>query len=322
MLSAVDPGLVTTIIPVYNRPRMLQEAVGSVLAQTYRPVEILIVDDGSTDETGTTADALAAAHPEVRVLHQPNRGVAMAREAARLMANGELIQHLDSDDLLYPRKFELQVAGLREHPECGVSYGWTRGINPDGGINPDPERGTGTKHETMFPKMLETRFWHTPTPLYRASLVQSNGPWLDLSQEEDWEYDARMAANGVRLHYIADWISESRHHHEGRLSGRAGHLGVLRDRARAHALILGHAQRAGIEPEIPEMQTFARELFLLSRQCGARGLESEAEMLFNLARDASGSRRDSRQFRAYSRIARTIGWSRAGRLAGLWDRLR
>jgi glycosyltransferase involved in cell wall biosynthesis len=323
MLPAVESGLVTTIIPVFNRARMLREAVDSVLAQTYRPIEILVVDDGSTDDTADAADALAAAHPaEIRVIHQANRGVAMAREAARLVARGEFIQHLDSDDVLYPRKFELQVAGLREHPECGVSYGWTRGIKPDGSINKGPERGTGTQHETMFPKMLETRFWHTPTPLYRASLVHENGPWLDLCHEEDWEYDARMAVNGVRLHYVADWISESRHHHEGRLSGQGLDAKVLRDRARAHALILQHGRRAGIGTETPEMQVYARELFLLSRQCGAVGLESESEMLFNLARDASGPRRDARQFRLYAAAARLLGWSRTGWLACMSDRLR
>jgi glycosyltransferase involved in cell wall biosynthesis len=123
----VESGLVTTIIPVFNRAPMLREAVASVLAQTYRPIEILIVDDGSTDDTGAVADAFAAEHPDViRVIHQQNKGVGPAREAGRLAARGEFIQHLDSDDLLYPRKFELQVAGLRAHPECGASYGWTR----------------------------------------------------------------------------------------------------------------------------------------------------------------------------------------------------
>ncbi|HKR64508.1 MAG TPA: glycosyltransferase family 2 protein [Thermoanaerobaculia bacterium] len=319
----MQSGLVTTIIPVYNRARMLREAVESVLAQTYRPIEILVVDDGSTDSTGATADDLAAKHPEeIRVLHQPNRGVAMAREAARVVASGEFIQHLDSDDVLYPRKFELQVAGLNAHPECGASYGWTRGIRPDGSVNPTPERGTGTKYDTMFPRMLATRFWHTPTPLYRASLIHANGPWLDLCHEEDWEYDARMAVNGVRLHYVEDWISESRHHQEGRLSGQGLDARVLRDRARAHALILGHAQRAGIGHDAPEMQTYARELFLLSRQCGAAGLEDESKMLFELAREASGPRRDARQFRVYAAIARLLGWSRTGWLACMSDRLR
>src|SRR5688572_24007248 len=87
------PGLVTTILPVYNRAAMLRESAATVLAQTYRNIELIIVDDGSTDETSAVADALAAEHPEVvRVIHQPNAGVGPAREAGRLAARGEFIQ--------------------------------------------------------------------------------------------------------------------------------------------------------------------------------------------------------------------------------------
>jgi glycosyltransferase involved in cell wall biosynthesis len=306
-------GLVTTIIPVFNRAAMLREAVRSVLAQTYRPIEILIVDDGSTDDTGAAADALAAAHPEIRVIHQENRGVGLAREAGRLAARGEFIQHLDSDDVLLPRKFELQVAGLNAHPECGISYGWTRS---DGAVS----KRTGERIETLFPAMLQSRWWDTPAPLYRASLVAAAGPWLALRMEEDWEYDARIAALGVRLHYVDDWVCELGSHGEPRLS-RRGHLPeILRDRAAAHARILDHARRAGIRNDAPEMRHFARELFLLARQCGAAGLPAESRMLFERAREASLEH--SLQLRLYRAAAALLGWSNAGRLACFSDRLR
>ena len=118
-------GLVSTIIAVHNRPLLLREAVASVLAQTYRPIEIIIVDDGSTDETGREAEALAAKHSEVRTIHRKNGGPGAARETGRLAARGEFIQYLDSDDLLLPKKFVLQVTGLRQHTDCHVSYART-----------------------------------------------------------------------------------------------------------------------------------------------------------------------------------------------------
>jgi glycosyltransferase involved in cell wall biosynthesis len=317
------PGLVTTILPVYNRAAMLRESAATVLGQTYRNLELLIVDDGSTDETGAVADSLAAAYPEiVRVIHQPNAGVGPAREAGRLAARGEFIQHLDSDDLLYPRKFELQVAGLQARPDCGASYGWTREHLPDGQLLKTPGRRTGDRIETMFPAMLQSRFWQTTTPLYRASLIERAGAWLPLRNEEDWEYDARIAALGVRLHYCEDWVSEMRHHHRGRLSDLGLHPDVLRDRARAHALILEHARRAGIGADVPEMKHYARELFLLARQCGDARLPDESKMLFLLARDASGDRRNATQFRLYAAAARIFGWSLTGRIACLSDHLR
>ncbi len=311
--------LVSTIIPVFNRAQMLREAVASVLAQTYRPIEIILVDDGSTDETGSVVDELAQRHPEVVALHRTNGGPGAAREAGRQVARGEFIQHLDSDDVLEPRKFELQVAGLRSHPECGASYGWSRTRFRDGSVTAKPWKRTGEAIETTFPAMLESRWWDTPAPLYRTAIVV---PWLPLRMEEDWEFDAHVASRGVRLHHVADWVCEVREHDHGRLSGRGLEPSLLRDRAVAHERIYEHARRAGITDEQPEMRHFARELFLLARQCGAATLAGEAARLFALSRCASGARGDSLQFRAYELLARIAGWNTAGKLAAFADRFR
>lgn len=316
-------GLVTTIIPVHNRPELLREAVASVLEQTYRPIEIIIVDDGSTDATPEVADQLAREHPgEILVVHQPNRGVGVAREAGRLLAKGEFIQYLDSDDRLLPRKFEMEVAALRTRPECDVAYGWTRYKNDDDTVSSVPARRTGEQIATMFPSMLQARWWHTPTPLYRRSVVDDAGPWTDLAQEEDWEYDARIAARGARLAFVDGWTTEFRRHSGPRLSGRGRDPSVLRHRARAHILILAHARTAGIEADQPEMQHFARELFLLARQCGAAGLGDESAMLFHAARDASGVDANRIQFRLYRGLAGILGWRTMGRVSDLFDRMR
>jgi glycosyltransferase involved in cell wall biosynthesis len=309
----VTRDLVTTIIPVFNRAAMLRDAVASVLAQTYRPIEIVIVDDGSTDDTARVAGELADGDV-VRVIHQANGGVGAARETGRLAARGEFIQHLDSDDVLLPSKFARQVAGLRANPDCGASYGWTRWPG-----QPHPAKRTGERIEMMFPAMLQSRFWETTSPLYRRDLIDRAGAWLPLRMEEDWEYDARIAALGVKLDYVADWVSEIRRHDEGHLSGRGG---ALHDRAVAHESIYASARRAGIGEDAPEMRHFARELFLLARQCGADGLTDDSQRLFALAREASGREGDRAQFRMYEAVARVIGWRGAGRLAELIDRVR
>lgn len=318
-------GLVSTIIPVHNRGEMLREAVASVLAQTHRPVEIIIVDDGSTDDTPQVADELAQSNPqEVRVFHQPNSGPGPAREAGRQTARGEFIQYLDSDDLLLPEKFARQVTGLRAHPECGVSYGMTRYRYADGRVGALACRGSGVKVETMFPAFLMSRWWCTSSPLYRRDVTDRAGPWLDLWNEEDWEYDCRIAAQDVRLHYFAEFISEERAHSGDRLSANGStDARKLKHRARAHALILKHAQRAGIGEEEPEMQHFARELFLLSRQCGAAGLAEDSRNLFELARGASGAARGNGwDFKLYAFLASIAGWTRLGKMVCLSDSIR
>jgi hypothetical protein len=321
IVACMEPGLVTTIVPAFNRASMLRDAVASVVGQTYRPIQIIIVDDGSTDDTASAADSLARLHPAVRVIHQPNTGVGGAREAGRMAAAGEFIQHLDSDDLLEPRKFELQVAGLRSHPECGVSYGWTRMRFRDGSVYPRPWKRSGERIETLFPAMLQSRWWDSPSPLYRSSLTDAAGPWLALRAEEDWEYDCRLATQGVRLHFLDDWVCEVRRHDAGHASGRAD-AASLRDRATAHAAILDHARRAGIGADAPEMRHFARELFLLGRQCGAAGLAVESSRLVALARDASGPEGNRLQFRLYTLLAESLGWTTMGKIALGVDKLR
>jgi len=134
---------------------MLKHAVASVLEQTYRPIEIVIVDDGSIDDTARIADNLESSSPnEVTVIHKANTGPGLARETGRKQARGEFIQYLDSDDVLLPKKFELQVNGLEKNPQCGVSYGKTRFRHADGNIAPGAWKGTGTKVDTMFPSFL------------------------------------------------------------------------------------------------------------------------------------------------------------------------
>jgi glycosyltransferase involved in cell wall biosynthesis len=317
--------LVSTIIPVYNRPVLLREAVASVLAQTHRPIEIFVVDDGSTDETPKVCARLAAAHPDVVfVFHKANGGPGPARELGRLQARGEFIQYLDSDDLLLPRKFEVQVAALRRHPECGVAYCYTRYYKIGQHASDRPWKGSGEMVEAMFPSFLNERWWDTPTPLYRRSVCDAAGPWSDLRLEEDWEYDCRIAALGTRLVHCREFLVEVRDHGEHRLChGAALDPARLVHRARAHRLVYAHARRAGLGPDSRHLQRYARELFLLARQCGAAGLSFESRELFELSREACGpTRRHGIDYLLYRAAAAALGWRGAGRLACWSDRCR
>ena len=313
----MEPALVSTIIPVFNRPAMLREAVASVLAQTYRPIEIIIVDDGSTDETPSVADALSREQSGIiRAIHIPNGGPGHAREAGRTLARGEFVQYLDSDDVLLPKKFELQVASLVARQECGAAYGWTRERSADGSLASLPRKRTGERIETMFPSMLTLRWWDTPTPLYRSTVIDRAGAWTGLRAEEDWEYDCRIAAQGVQLAYVPDWVCEIRTGLDDRLSGRGD--ASLQDRAVAHLLMLNHAAAANIPRSSPEMQFFSRDLFHLARQCGAAGFREESRQLLTAAVKISAAR----DVHAYNFVAKIIGLRGAGTVAEALDRLR
>lgn len=108
---------VSVIIPVYNRTLQLKSAVDSVLAQTFKDIEVLVIDDGSTVDIGP----FVAADPRVKIVRQKNRGVSAARNAGIKLARGKYIALLDSDDAWLPEKLIKQVKYMDEHPELLIS---------------------------------------------------------------------------------------------------------------------------------------------------------------------------------------------------------
>lgn len=133
MTSAKTSARVSVIIPTYNRGWALKRAVDSVRAQTFRDFELIVVDDGSQDDT---ADILAAYETDIRVIRQPNAGVSAARNAGIRAAGGEFIAFLDSDDYWLPEKLHVQIAYFDRHPAaliCQTEEIWIRNgkrVNP------------------------------------------------------------------------------------------------------------------------------------------------------------------------------------------------
>lgn len=313
--------LVSTVIPVHNRPGMLREAVASVLAQTYRPIEVVISDDGSTDGAGAEADSLAAAHPDtVRVVHAGvNRGAGPAREAGRQLARGEFIQYLDSDDLLLPRKFELQVEALREQPDCGAAYGYIRLVERDGRVLPHPCKGSGDAIPQLFPRLLVERWWNTDCPLFRRSVCDAVGAWSDLKYSQDWEYDARVGALRTRLAHVPEYVCVQRQHAGPRQTGHGRWL-EPRDRVRFFQALKRHAIDAGVAAGAPEWAHFAKWVFLNARQSGALGDATAAKALYALARGTAPG--FDAKLRVTGWLAALIGWRLTGTVCEMRDRVK
>jgi GT2 family glycosyltransferase len=115
-------GLVSVIIPTYNRARCLAKAVDSVLGQTHGEVDVIVVDDGSTDETGDMVRDTYGSDGRVRYVRQDNRGVSAARNHGIRLVKGDFAGLLDSDDVWKPFKLELQLACLRAFPDAGMVW--------------------------------------------------------------------------------------------------------------------------------------------------------------------------------------------------------
>lgn len=104
--------LVSVIIPVYNVAQYLQEALDSVIHQTYNNLEIIIIDDGSTDGSGKTCDEYAGRDPRIHVIHQENKGLSAARNAGLDIMTGDVVAFLDSDDAYYPGFIEAMIIAM------------------------------------------------------------------------------------------------------------------------------------------------------------------------------------------------------------------
>lgn len=118
--SPFHSGLVSIIMPTYNRAHLIADSVSSVLEQTYLNLEIIVVDDGSTDNTPEVMAGFSDSR--LRYIRQPNRGRSNARNHALSLASGEYVTFLDSDDLYVPKKVEIQVDYLKNHPGTGMVY--------------------------------------------------------------------------------------------------------------------------------------------------------------------------------------------------------
>jgi len=284
------PGMVTTIIPVYNRAGLLREAVGSVLAQTYDKIEVIIVDDGSTDETAAVCDELARAHSNVKVIHKLHEGRAgLAREFGRRAARGEYLQYLDSDDLLMPTKFSEMVAALEEHPDCDIAYCYTRRYRIGTVPEDDAVEWTGKTFDSMFPTFLAKRFWCTSTPIYRRSLCDKTGPWTDLPQWEDIEYDVRLATFQPRLYHHKNFLTDMRC-----LPNSLSDVRILDDKfllsevTRGAALIFGHIKSSALDFQNPNVRSFIDDVRLLYSRCMELGLTNEAQACAKVVMEATG----------------------------------
>jgi glycosyltransferase involved in cell wall biosynthesis len=121
---------VSVIIPTFNRAYCLARTMASALTQTHADVEVIVVDDGSTDDTAALVARLYGGEPRVRYVHQANAGVCTARNHGFSIATGEFVALLDSDDVWYPWKLELQLACLRAVPRAGMVWTDLTAVDP------------------------------------------------------------------------------------------------------------------------------------------------------------------------------------------------
>lgn len=231
MPEATDTPRVSVVIPCYNHGRFLPGAVASVAAQTFAPWEIVIVDDGSTDDSPAVARALIGAYPG-RAIHlaaQPNLGLSAARNSGIAAARAEYVLTLDADDLLEPAMLEAAVAALDASPEVGFVYTDVRMFGAEERVW---SGGAYSLGKLLFDCPI------VPIVLFRkAAWAQVGGFGSNLWPQgyEDWDFWLALAGAGWQGLHIARPLARYRRSNGSMLANARRHDLELRAQ-----LVLNH----------------------------------------------------------------------------------
>jgi glycosyltransferase involved in cell wall biosynthesis len=262
------------IIPAYNAGPFIAATVRSVLSQSVRPSEIIVVDDQSTDGTGTIA---AGVHPSVKVLRQSNTGQGGARQRGLAASFARYLMFLDADDCLHPDALQKLVDALEEHPKAVLAYGNADLAYPHGYTGPrltgDLEDGEGEPWD----RLIHGNFIRTPgcVVMRRESLMDAGGwdPARAFQGNEDWDLWLRMAETGPFVH-VDERLIDYRVHPEGYSKNLAkmyrSMLAVYAKHRQRYAVDAGRAPVI-VACERQGRALAAAHLFDLSRQAFAKG---------------------------------------------------
>ena len=187
---------VTVLMPVYNAERFVAETVKSVLAQTFRDFEFLIINDGSTDGSLDILHDYAGRDPRFRIVSRPNTGYVVALNEGLELARGEFIARIDADDLADPRRLELQVARMREEPALVALGSNAAAIDEDG--LPLGDYSVPLTHEQIEASHLQgSSAIHHPAVMLRPEAVRRVGRYRkELMPCEDFDLWLRLGEVG------------------------------------------------------------------------------------------------------------------------------
>jgi glycosyltransferase involved in cell wall biosynthesis len=266
---------VSVIIPTYNRAAMVKEAIASVLAQSYADWEMIVVDDGSTDETEA---ALADVLPQLTYVRQEHLGVSAARNRGAAMARGEYLAFLDSDDLWLANKLKRQMRFMTSHPEALICY--TDEIWIRRGVRVNPMKKHRKYSGMIFPHCLPLCIISPSSALFDRRLFEDAGRFDEtLAVCEDYDLWLRIAARHP-VYLVDEPLIVKRGGHDDQLSrSRTG-----QDRYRIAALekllqsdLLSPDQRALAVHEL------VRKCSIYANGCMKRGRHEEGEHILAIA---------------------------------------
>jgi len=198
--------LISVIIPVYNCERYLAEAIESVLAQIYRPVEVIIIDDGSTDRTAQVA---LRYEPEITYFFQPNAGSSAARNQGVRLSHGSYLAFHDADDIWVKNKLALQIQVFHDESQVDAVFGHVKQF-----YSPDLDEDTRKRivcQENLMPGYLSTTMLIRREAFFRVGIFQDR--W-EVGEEMNWIIRAREVS--LKMVLLPDLLYYRRLHTENK----------------------------------------------------------------------------------------------------------
>lgn len=283
MGGAHKPNLVSVVIPAYNRAHCITEALESIWCQSHRPIEVILVDDGSTDETvGVVRDwerkrGIPLEKFRLTMMCLAHGGAQIARNSGVRLAQGEFVQYLDSDHVLLPDKLEHQVTLLRSEPLDYV-YGEVE-FRQAGKDLPVSRFGVGRRNGRPW---YSAHNWETEAPLFHRRVCLAVGPWDEgLAAAQDYEYAARVKAMGFRGRFVSELVAVSWRHTGPSITGLP-----LSQRAaamtQAAMRVFETLERHGKDAPI-ERNRIASNLVRLASQHARTGNPNEAQRILEMS---------------------------------------
>src|SRR5215510_8917300 len=212
---------VSIIIPVHNRTQLLQETLVSCLIQTYQDHEVIVVDDGSTEDVVKAVEDVCAnlnGSSPIRCIRQPHLGANAARNRGIKEAVGQFIQFVDSDDLLHPRKIETLRDLLVRYQNIDMVFGLDQYFHSrpgDMSVLWNTPEVTGYLDRFLW----DDPVWSTGSPLWRRGALDRIGPWNDrLLCYQDWEFHIRALCRGIQYIHVPLVLQYIRNHPGARIS--------------------------------------------------------------------------------------------------------
>jgi len=282
-MNSISPPAISVIIPAYNAAEFLPETIESALAQNYQPLEIIVVDDGSTDSTPSVLESFGN---QIRVIRQPNAGLGRARNRGIAESSGAWIALLDADDRWLPGKLQKQVAVLRDNPRVGLvhtdAYDWT----PENNQRQLRDRGRREFQGTCLARLSVNNRVLPSTVLMKRACIDQLGDFDPVPKGvEDWDLWLRIAEH-YEFAYVDEPLVDYRRH-GANMSGnslqmRIGELYVLRKSLKTMPALAPQAKQ-------PEMKRRLHQLaFDIGYQYFSQNKPREARRYFREALSSYG----------------------------------